>query len=102
MPANRTIMPETTGTSRASAGESIAAPASATPSAKATAPITVHTKKYPTPASVVSRARRPADAAIGAGDQNSLLRNVHDNVLFLWEVPSVVVMTKCLPVIYNY
>jgi len=54
----RTTTPTAIGTARASAGSSISTAASATPSGKAAIPNTVHTKKYPTPTSAVSRPRR--------------------------------------------
>jgi hypothetical protein len=57
-PAIRTTTPTAIGAARASAGCCISTAASATPSRKAAIPNTVHTKKYPTPTSAVSRPRR--------------------------------------------
>src|SRR6266851_9267511 len=57
-PVIRTTTPTAMGTARASAGCCIWIVASATPSGKAAIPNTVHTKKYPAPASAVSRPSR--------------------------------------------
>jgi AraC-like DNA-binding protein len=54
----RTTTPTAIGMARASAGNCISNAASATPSGKAAIPNAVHTKKYPTPTSAVSRPRR--------------------------------------------